>query len=204
MADIPYKLSFTVGALLVREAVIAAPLYLETRNWTMVRSLLDDDNLLQARTDSTRRRIGREVVQRLESLTEAEVALFVDSTATERGHLMWVATCRTYDLIGEFAENVLRERFLLMIPTLAPPDFDNFFHSKSLWHEELTELADSTRQRLRSNVFLMLREADLLSEIGEIAPTTLSQRVVDVLTDTNQNDFRFFPTHAAPTQESVR
>ena len=45
-----YALSFTSGALLMREAVIAAPLYLRERDWSKVRALIADDNLLQTRT----------------------------------------------------------------------------------------------------------------------------------------------------------
>ena len=198
-----YKLSFTAGALLVREAGVAAPLYLDTRDWSTVRAMLDDENLLQARTIASGRRLGREVVQRLAGLTDEEVALFVDSTAIERGHLMWAAACRVFDLIGEFAEEVLRERFLLMTPTITPDAFDSFVQSKALWHEELTALADSTRKRLRSNLFLMLREAALVSEDGDIILTVLSQRVAAAFAANNRNDVRFFPAHGVIDEERV-
>ena len=92
---------------------------------------------------------------------------------------MWAAACRRYELIGEFAEEVLRERFLLLASTLEYEDFDGFVRAKALWHEELAAIKDSTLQKLRSNVFKMLREAELLSEAGHIVPAVLSERVVD-------------------------
>ena len=113
-----YALSFTSGALLMREAVIAAPLYLRERDWSKVRALIADDNLLQARTAAAGFRLAREVAQRLAVLTDDEIELLVEATATERGHLLWAAACRRYDLIGEFAEEVVRERFLLLTPPL--------------------------------------------------------------------------------------
>ena len=198
-----YKLSFTTGALLVREAGLAAPLYLECGDWLEVRRRLDDENLLQTRTVSSGRRLGREVVQRLSALTIPEIALLIDSTAVERGHLMWVAACRRYRLIGEFAEEVVRERFLLLAPTLSAGDFDSFVRSKAVWHEELAEMADSTHRRLRSNVLLMLREAGLLSEGGQIVPTVLTGRVSDVLAESGLSDIRFFPTQDASTVKEV-
>ena len=188
-----YRLSFTTGALLVREAGVVAPLYLDRRDWADVRTIINDENRLQARTVESGRRLAREVVQRLSVLTDSELELLVDSTAVERGHLMWVAACRRYDLIGEFAEEVLRERFLLMTPTLAPDDFDSFIRAKALWHEELVELADSTLRKLRSNLFLMLREAVLVSEAGRIVQTMLSQRVAGALALRTPSDIRFFP-----------
>ena len=190
-----YRLSFTTGALLVREAGVVAPLYLDRRDWTEVRTIVNDENRLQARTVGSGRRLAREVVQRLSVLTDSELELLVDSTAVERGHLMWVAACRRYDLIGEFAEEVLRERFLLMTPTLTPDDFDSFIREKALWHEELVDLADSTLRKLRSNLFLMLREAVLVSEAGRIVQTMLSQRVAGALALRTPSDIRFFPAH---------
>ena len=109
-----YALSFTTGSLLMREAVIAAPLYLRERDWSKVRALIADDNLLQTRTATSGLRLAREVVQRLAVLSDDEIELLIEATATERGHLLWAAACRRYDLIGEFAEEVVRERFLLL------------------------------------------------------------------------------------------
>ena len=68
-----YKLSFTSGALLMREAVIAAPLYLRERDWSKVRAVVEEGNLLQARTVASGRRIAREAVQRLAVLTDDEI-----------------------------------------------------------------------------------------------------------------------------------
>jgi hypothetical protein len=63
-------------------------------------------NLLQARTVASGRRFAREVAQRLAVLTDDELELLVDSTTTERSHLLWPAACRRYDLIGNFASRV--------------------------------------------------------------------------------------------------
>lgn len=41
-----------------------------------------------------------------------------EASLTERAHLMWAAACRRYELIGDFAEEILRERYLLLTPTL--------------------------------------------------------------------------------------
>ena len=38
-----YALSFTSGALLIREAVIAAPIYLREHDWAKVRQLIEED-----------------------------------------------------------------------------------------------------------------------------------------------------------------
>ena len=192
-----YAVSFTSGALLMREASIAAPLFLRERDWSKVRAAIELDNLLQTRTVASGQRLTREVAQRLEVLSDSELELLVDATATERGHLLWTAACRRYDLIGEFAEEVLRERFLLLTSTLSHEDFDGFLRRKALWHEELAELKDSTLRKLRSNVFRMLVEAGLLSESGQILQVVPSQRVTETLARRTPSDLNFFPTKMA-------
>jgi hypothetical protein len=144
---------------------------------------------------SSGQRLAREVVQRLTALTDDEVDLLIDATSVERGHLMWVAACRRYSLLGEFAEEVLRERFLLLAPSLDHSHFDSFMRTKSMWHEELAELKESTYRKLRSNVFLMLHEAGLLSDDGHIAPVVLTHRLAAVLAKQANGDVRFFPTN---------
>lgn len=188
-----YALSFTSGALLIRESVIAAPLYREARDWGIVRERLCSDNLLQARTSSSGFRLAREVAQRLAALTDDELELLGDASPSERGHLMWIAACRRYDFIGDFAEEVLRERFLLLTPALGHEDFDSFVSRKTLWHPELAEVKASTLQKLRSTVFRMLTEAELLAN-GEIVHAALSERVRGALDAQTPSGVRFFPT----------
>ena len=67
----------------------------------------------------------------------------------------------------------MRERFLLLALTLEHSEFDSFVRTKAMWHEELAELKESTYRKLRSNVFLMLHEAGLLSDHGHIIPAVL-------------------------------
>lgn len=188
-----YALSFTSGALLTREAVIAAPLFLEVRDWDLVRDRLRAENLLQARTASSGFRLAREVAQRLAVLTDPELELLREASPSERGHLMWVAACRRYSFIGDFAEEVVRERFLLLTPTLNYGDFDSFVLEKALWHPELLEVKDSTLQKLRSTLFCMLTEAGLLVS-GEIVNAALSERIREALNAQIPSDLRYLPT----------
>jgi len=188
-----YSLSFTSGGLLAREGALLAPLYLEARDWRLVRDQAVERNTLQARTHSTRVRRVRETVKRLSALTDGELELLTEVTAPERAHLMWAAACRRYELIGDFATEVVRERFLVLASTLGYEHFDSFIRSKALWHEELAAIKESTLRKLRSNLFSMLQEAELLSKAGYIAPAVLSERVMAALGAHNPSDLRFFP-----------
>ncbi len=130
----------------------------------------------------------------METLSLDEVELLTDATSDELAQLMWTATCRRYALIAEFAEEVLRDRYLLMQTEVTHEHFDELVNGKSLWHDELTELEPATYRKLRSNLFTMLREGNLISEGGMIIPTVLSGRVREHLARRTPSDVRFFPT----------
>lgn len=192
-----YALSFTSGALLMPEASIAVPVYLLERDWTRTRAALERDNLLQSRTVATGQRRAREIAQRLSVLTDDELEVMAVASSGERAHLLWAAACRRYTLIGEFAEEVLRERFLTLAETVTHDDFDAFLLTKAIWHEEIADLKESTTQKLRANVFRMLVEASLLGNDGRIIPALLSERVAMLMDARTPSDLRFFPVRQA-------
>lgn len=192
-----YKLSFTTGRLFLQNASLAADIYGRLHDWREVREAIDSDNLLQSRASRSATRMGGELIQRLQELSDSEVALLAVVTGEERAHLMWVATCRRYSLIGEFAEDVLRERFLQLAADVLPEHFDSFIRGKALWHEELGEVTPKTMQKLRSTVFLLMRDAGFTDNDGRIIPAVLSTRVHDELAKRTPSDVRFFPTRDA-------
>ena len=53
-------------------------------------------------------------------------------------------------------------------------------------------------------MFKMLREAELLSEAGDIAPPVLSERVAAALSARSPSDLRFFPVQQAGVQGAGR
>lgn len=202
-ATLRYKLSFTSGGLLLREAEILATLYLQHRDWQAVRKAALEFNVLQARAEASNKRVLREILQRLAELSETELEFLAEASSAERRQLMWVAVCRHYELLGDFAEEVVRERFLLMTPRLTAEEFDRFIKGKTLWHPELEELKDSTRSKLRSNALLMLKQAELLSEQSEIMSVLLSERLVELLYTAGRRDMRIFPT-SLPADRNLR
>lgn len=79
-------------------------------------------------------------------------------------------------------------------------DYDNFYNSKALWHPELDELTPSTQQKLRQNLFRMLREADLISEQHVIQAALLSPHLVELLACRGAGDLMMFPVSDSEIQ----
>ncbi|MDP5226538.1 MULTISPECIES: DUF1819 family protein [Arthrobacter] len=192
-----YALSFTSGTLLANEAAVLAPVYLRERDWKVTRALAQTENLFGTRVARSNTRTLGELVPRLQLLSDDELEIVAGGTSTERGHLMWTAACRKYTFIGEFAEEVLRERFLTLAGTVSYEDYDSFYRAKAMWHDELDGVTASSYQKLRQVLFKMLVEAGLLTKQGHIESALLSSRVAACLDQRTPSDIRFFPTRVA-------
>lgn len=193
MSNNRYSMSFTTGGLFHRESVKLATLYLELDDWYSVRDKVIAENLLQARTLNTLKRVCREVVSRLRTLSQGELEFLVEGSHQEQAYLLWIAVCRRYRFIADFAVEVLRERYITLKADLAHEDFDSFFNRKSEWHLELDEVTQATRGKLRQVLFKMLREADLLTDSNMIHAGMLSPRLMDLIHQGNRGDVLFFP-----------
>ena len=189
-----YRLSFTVGGLFLDEASRIIPLYLDSRDWNIVKKTVLQDNILQARTLSSLKRRFLEIQLRLSILSENEIELFYDLSLPSQKQLLWIAACRRYEFIGDFAKTVLRERFIMLKHTVSQDDFDDFVSAKSLWHEELTEISPTTFKRLRSAVFLIMRQADLIDDKNTIISADFRSDFYEILKANNYTEIEYFPT----------
>ena len=169
-----YSLSFTSATLLYRESITVAELFFELKDWSKVRTAVIADNLLQVRTQNTSQRFCSEITSRLKKLTLQELELLVQGNSQEQVHLLWVALCRRYTLIGDFAVEIIRERFISLTVDLNTEDFEAFIHKKSERHDELVTINPTTRNKLRQVLFKMLREADLISADNTAMTTNLA------------------------------
>ena len=188
-----YNMSFTTGGLFRQEAEILAGLYMESNNWDESKKKVLDDNLFQVTTQNALKRIVHEISHRLKLLGEKQLEILVEGSPHEKQHILWLASCKRFDFIREFAVEVLRERYLQQVKELCANDFDQFFRNKAEWHEELSSLTDSTKDRLRHVVFKMMREAELISKKNEILPAVLSYRTVQAINSVNDEDVLVFP-----------
>lgn len=181
MSNDRYSMSFTTGSLFHRESVKLAALYLDYGDWGSVRDKVVAENLLQTRAQNTLKRVCREVISRLRTLSPGELEFLVGCIHQEQAYLLWLAVCRRYRFIGDFAIEVIRERYITFKADLTYDDFDSFFNRKSEWHLELDKITLPTRCKLRQVLFKILREADLLSSNNTINAAMLSPRFLEMV-----------------------
>ncbi len=193
MSNSRYSMSFTTGSLFFRESVKLAALYLDFGDWNSVRDKVIAENLLQTRTLNTLKRVCREIISRLRTLSSGELDFLVEGSRQEQAYFLWIAVCRRYRFIADFAVELLRERYISLKTDLTHEDFDAFFNQKSEWHSELDEISPATRSKLRQVLFRILRETDLLTANNIINAAMISQRLLDVISQGSPRDILYFP-----------
>lgn len=195
-----YKLSFTAASLSISESVNIAEVYLKCRDWDQTKQIVREGNLLQSRTNSRTIRVSRELTQRLKLLTDEQLELLVDGSLVEQKYLLWFAVCKVYGFIREFAVEVLHEKFLGRSMKIAELDYDAFFNRKADWNVELGQIKTTTRKKIRQVIFLIMREADLLTDDNTILRAMLSKRLIEVLKSDMPLSFEIFPIETVEVQ----
>lgn len=190
----PYKMSFAVGGLNLSESIEVARIYLSSSNW--------DDTLVLAMTDgvtslpkaASRRRTLREIVNRISMLSLDELTFLIkEADRTEQQALLWLASCRAYRFVREFAIEVLQDRFLAFQFDLPLESFDILYDAKAEWHEELERISRSTRQKLRQVLFRMMREAEIISKDNRIQHAYVSTRLKIMIEARDPDELSYFP-----------
>lgn len=188
-----YIVSFTTGSLFHHESVTLAGLYLEQEQWKTVRDKVIKENILQARTLTSLERVCREIISRLKTLNTEELEFLIRAGHQEQGYILWLAICRRYRFIADFAIEVVRERYITLKADLTHEVFDSFFDHKAEWHLELEKIQPSTKKKLRQVLFRMLSEADLLTIDNMIAPAMLTPELIGFISRGNRQELSFFP-----------
>jgi hypothetical protein len=190
----PYKMSFTSGGLFLTESVTVAGMHRTGEDWkdTLERALQEGATSLPKAASN--RRTLREIVNRLMTLHDDEVRFLIDDAGRqEQQYLLWVATCRAYRFVREYAVEVICDRFLSYQLELPLESFDIFFEAKAEWDDGLASISDSTRNKLRQILFRMMREAGVVSDDHRIQSTYLSAQLRALIEATNPGDLAVFP-----------
>lgn len=189
-----YKMSFAVGGLLLNESVEVARLHAPSEAWdaTLHRAL--EKGITSLPKVASRRRTLREIVNRISTLDDEELVHLVEcADRQDQQALLWLAICRAYRFVREFATEVIHERFLSFQFELPLDSFDVLFLAKAEWEEGLAGIRPTTRAKLRQVLFRMMREANVLSSDNRILSAHVSPRLKSLLSRKCPQDLVLFP-----------
>lgn len=180
-SPLPYHLSFTTASLRPELASTVAEYFLRTRDWSAAKRAIRADNALQCHSANAQRNVERELRQRVQLLTDAQLRILATAAADDRAAMAWLAMCKRSGLVCDFAVEVLRAKLALGEPELRPSDFESFYDLKALTHPELLGVTAGTRAKLRQVLMRMLQEAGILTKgkpLGRLQRPFLSGAVV--------------------------
>ena len=190
-----YRLSFISGGMFIRESTQAFHIYARTQDWDHVQAHLIDEQVISYKTLSSAKRLSYELVLRLRSLEPYEAEFALDADFEERRALLWIAICRTYQVIPDFVKTVLTERLLALRTDLSPQDFEQFLEGRALMHSEIDGLALSTRNKLRTVLYRMLGEAGFYDKNEGLKATYVPASVRRLIDANIPSEIRYFPGH---------
>lgn len=189
-----YKMSFSTGGLFINESVEVARLHDPAGSWKeTIRRAIEDGPTTLPKAASQRRTL-REITNRISTLTSDEIEFLVEEAdRQEMQAILWLATCRAYRFVREFAVEVVRERYLSYQLDLPLESFDFFFETKAEWNDGLSNISQSTRLKLRQILFRIMREAGVISDDNKIQTAYLSSRLKLLIEEAGAADLAIFP-----------
>ena len=186
-----YRLSFGTGNAYINERKLILKKYLENKDWKEAEKYSIENNILQTNTLSSTKRIFREISLRFKSLSYQEQEFFIRSNYVDQSILIWIAICRTYKFIGDFASMIISEKFSSYQIELDYNDFNYFYEQQKVFYEELNSLKDSTRKKLRQVFFKIMKDLNIISKTKEITPLLPSKEIKEISINTT-NDMQLF------------
>ena len=194
MVPTKFALSFTAGGLLYHESIVVAESFVAADcDWSVALADIEKRNLLQSRTASTAKRTLAEVRERLKLLTRGQIRLLVNGARHEQKLLLWLACCLRYQLLADFARDVLRSKYLQLDYWIESVDIERFINAKMAWHEELESLTPSTLTKLQTVMMRMLRETELVSDNGVITSPMMSAEFKRLLKEDSVDHLLLYP-----------
>lgn len=190
----PYKMSFATGGLLLNESVEVAKLHTPSDAWDTTLRRAIEEGIASLPKAASRRRTLREIVNRVSTLDNKELEHLIENAyRQDQQALLWIAACRAYRFVREFATEVIHERFLSFQLDLPLESFDVLFATKAEWDDGLAEISPTTRAKLRQVLFRMMREANVISDDNRILSAYISPRLKTMLVESHPQDLILLP-----------
>jgi hypothetical protein len=154
-----YRADITAGSLKVAESRIIADLLLRGLDATEWQQAIVEQNVLQARTTETAKRLARLIRGRLETMDADLWRLVRDGTGTVATHAVLASAIKHSPLLGDFLDLVVRDHYRIFSQTLSNKCWEDYLDDCRGRDPDMPIWNESTKNRLRSTVFQILAQA---------------------------------------------
>ncbi len=121
-----YRADITAGALKVAESRVVAGLLLRGINSESWTKALFKDNVLQARSPETARRLGRMISQRIYLMKPEQRKLVCYGNGSVASHACLAAAVKHSCLLGDFLDLVVRDQYRVFSQNLPNRFWDEY------------------------------------------------------------------------------
>ena len=183
-----YRADITAGALKVTESRVVADLLLRGVDQAGWRKAVYDQNVLQARSAKTAKRLRTLIRSRLETMTDDLWRLVRDGTGDVATHACLAAAVKHSHLVGDFLDLVVRDQYRMYADALSRKLWAEYIEDCRGRDPEMPEWSQSTVDRLRSSVFQILAEAGYVANTKTLKLQTvhIAQPVLRYLQNQNE------------------
>ena len=180
-----YRADLTAGAIKLRESRAIADLLLRETDAAGWRESIVEENVLQARSPASAKRLTTLIRGRLETMGPDLWVLVRDGSATVATHAVLAAAIKHSALLGDFLDLVVREQFRLFNPKLSYAVWGDYLDDCRGRDADMPLWKESTRRRLRSSVFQTLAQAGFLADAKslKLQPVHVARQVIAYLQD---------------------
>ena len=184
-----YRADITAGSLKIPESRVIADLLIRGVDGADWDKAVLDQNVLQARTAETARRLARLIRARLTLLDADLWRLVRDGTGDTATHAVLAAAVKHSLLLGDFLDLVVREQYRIFAKTLSKPLWDQYLDDCRGRDPDMPVWNESTRNRLRSSVFQILAQAGYIDNTKSRTLQTvhIASQVTDYLEQHNES-----------------
>jgi hypothetical protein len=175
-----YATGFSVGALLLKEADSIVGLINDPTAFMLGKEKVDFSQM-PLNTESSKKRLGSEVVKRLRSLEDPSFIVFFQvGTDADKRLILFYAACKTYNLIANFMLSSALDKWYSMQFDLGIDDFMNYLYSQMHSHPEIETLEGYHLKKLSQVGIKMLKEFGLLHK-GRMRKLELNDSVLRLI-----------------------
>lgn len=162
-----YNMSFTAGAAMLNETYAVAQVLLDCNgDWDRTKDITFKENLMQKDKATSNARYFALMKQRLETLSQTELEILVNSTVAVRRLLVLLAICKAHPFIYDFISENVRDCFYNQYEKVTHANFNEFYNEKKYEHPELEQVSEDTVYKMRQVTFRILEQTELIEDIN--------------------------------------
>lgn len=188
-----YSLAFTAASLRLNDMVKVAVIALEHK-LTDLRGIRENETVFNSGKAQTSDREFREIRKRLEYLTPDQMDILAHGSLISQKQIAFLAVCKHYDIIRDFAVDVILDKTMIFNYQITESDFTSFINSKIQSHPELETFSESTIKKAKQVLFHILEQAGIINNPVDkiIQPQILHPTLVKAVAEDDPLWLRIF------------